>query len=61
MTESVRIEAQQNRAVYMDSFDQDIWFSIQTGAGSAHCVVPRDEAYKMLKTLHELLGQMEEI
>jgi hypothetical protein len=34
--------------------------SVQTSGGSAYCVIPRDEAYKMLKTLHELLGQMEE-
>ena len=60
MTESVRINAQEGRGVYIDSFEQDVWISIQTGAGSAHCVIPRDEAYKMLKTLHELLGQMEE-
>jgi hypothetical protein len=61
MSDSVRIQADENRAVYVGQFDQDIWLSIQVHGGGAHCVIPRDEAYKMLKTLHELLGQMEEI
>jgi len=60
MSESVRISAEDNRSVYLDQFEQDIWLSVQTSGGGAHCVIPRDQAYKMLKTLHELLGQMEE-
>jgi hypothetical protein len=60
MSDSIRISAEDRRSVYIDQFDQDIWLSIQTSSGGAHCVIPRDEAYKMLKALHELLGQMEE-
>ena len=59
MAESIRIEAQERRAVYLDHFDGDIWMSIQTTGGSANCVIDKKNAYEMLKALHELLGQME--
>jgi hypothetical protein len=60
MGESIRIEAQERRAVYLDHFDGDIWMSLQTTGGNAYCVIGKEEAYKMLKALHELLGQAEE-
>jgi hypothetical protein len=59
MSESIRISAEEGRGVYIDSFEQDVWLSIQTRGGSAHCVIPRDEAKKMITALQELLGQME--
>jgi len=59
MSESILIKAQDNRTVFVDQNDNDIWLSIQTNGGGAHCVIPRDEAQKMVKALQEFLGKME--
>ena len=59
MTESILIKAQDNRTVFVDQNDNDIWLSIQTNSGGAHCVIPRDEADKMVKALQDLIGKME--
>jgi len=55
MSDSVRIQADENRAVYVGQFDQDIWLSIQVHGGGAHCVIPRDQAKIMLETLQNFL------
>ena len=59
MTESIIIKAQNNTSVFVDENDKDIWLSIQTNSGGAHCVIPRDEADKMVKALIDLIGKME--
>ena len=59
MSESVRIQAQDRRSVFIDQFDGDIWLSIQTNSGGAHCVIPLDEAQKMVDTLIHFLAQEE--
>jgi len=61
MSESIIIKAKDNRSVFVDQIDNDIWLSIQTNSGSSHCVIPRDEAKKMITALQELLGQMEKV
>jgi len=55
MSDSVRIQADENRAVYVGQFDNDIWLSIQTNGGGAHCVIPRDQAKIMLEALQNFL------
>jgi len=60
MSDSVRFQADESRAVYVGKFDQDIWLSIQVHGGGAHCVIPKEEAFKMLKTLEEFLTHMED-
>lgn len=59
MTESIIIRAQDNRSVFVDQNDKDIWLSIQTNSGGANCVIPREEANKMVKILQDLIGKME--
>ena len=59
MTESIIIKAQDNRSVFVDQNDNDIWLSIQTNSGSSHCVIPREQAQKMVDTLIHLLAQEE--
>ena len=57
MADSIRIKAEENRNVYIDQFDNSIWLSIQTRGGSSYCVIPREEAQKMVDTLIHLLAQ----
>lgn len=59
ITESVQIKALDNRNVYVDHYDDDVWLSIQTSAGSANCVIPMAEAQKMFNALKELLASRE--
>jgi hypothetical protein len=57
MADSIVIKAEENRNVYIDQFDNAIWLSIQMRGGSAYCVIPREEAQKMVDTLIHFLAQ----
>ena len=57
MTDSIIIKAEEDRNVYINQFDNSIWLSIQVRGGSSYCVIPREEAQKMVDTLIHLLAQ----
>jgi hypothetical protein len=57
MSESVKIQAQDKRAVFIDQFDGDIWLSVQTSGSNSYCVIPKEQAQKMVDTLIHFLAQ----
>ena len=59
MADSIIIKAEEDRNVYINQFDNSIWLSIQVRGGSSYCVIPREEAQKMVDTLIHLLAQEE--
>jgi hypothetical protein len=53
-----RIETDdRNRVVFVDKYDDnEVWLSIQVQGGGANCVLPREEAIKMVEAIQRALG-----
>ncbi len=53
-----RIETdERQRVVFIDKYDDnEVWLSIQVSGGGANCVLPREEALKMVEAIRRALG-----
>jgi hypothetical protein len=60
MTESIRIEAQDRRAIFVDKYDDGVWINLMATGGSANCVLNKEQAQSLLEALQSVIqGEVE--